>query len=100
MNAFGFTDGFGYEAFIEYVIVGGESGPGARPMHPDWARSIRDQCQAADVPFNFKQWGEFVPDEISPDGDVKYRRIGKHLAGRTLDGKIHDSIPELGQERK
>jgi protein gp37 len=46
---------------IHWVIVGGESGPGARPMHPDWARSIRDQCQAAGVPFFFKQWGEYEP---------------------------------------
>lgn len=44
---------------IHWVIVGGESGPGARPMHPDWVRSIRDQCVAAGVPFFFKQWGEW-----------------------------------------
>jgi hypothetical protein len=42
---------------LDWVIVGGESGPGARPMHPDWARSLRDQCQAAGVPYFFKQWG-------------------------------------------
>jgi len=46
---------------IDWVIVGGESGPGARPMHPKWVRSLRDQCQAADVPFLFKQWGEWKP---------------------------------------
>lgn len=46
---------------INWVIVGGESGPGARPMHPDWARSLRDQCTAAGVPFLFKQWGEWGP---------------------------------------
>lgn len=46
---------------IDWVIVGGESGPGARPMHPDWARSLRDQCEAAGVPFLFKQWGEWKP---------------------------------------
>lgn len=45
---------------IDWVIVGGESGPGARPMHPDWARSVRDQCVAAGVPFFFKQWGEWT----------------------------------------
>lgn len=45
---------------IQWVIVGGESGPGARPMHPDWVRSIRDQCAAAGVPFFFKQHGEFI----------------------------------------
>ena len=46
---------------LDWVIVGGESGPGARPMHPDWARSLRDQCAAAGVPFLFKQWGEWGP---------------------------------------
>lgn len=46
---------------IHWVICGGESGPNARPMHPDWARSLRDQCQAAGVPFHFKQWGEWLP---------------------------------------
>jgi protein gp37 len=49
---------------IHWLIVGGESGNGARPMHPDWARSLRDQCQAAGVPFFFKQWGEW---EVSLD---------------------------------
>ena len=46
---------------VDWVIVGGESGPGARAMHPDWARSLRDQCEAAGVPFLFKQWGEWRP---------------------------------------
>jgi len=54
-------------ARIDWVIVGGESGPNARPMHPDWARSVRDQCQAAGVPFFFKQWGEWLP--VSQDRD-------------------------------
>jgi protein gp37 len=48
---------------IDWVIAGGESGPGARPMHPGWARSLRDQCSAARVPFFFKQWGEWTPGE-------------------------------------
>ena len=48
------------EEKLDWVIVGGESGSGARPMHPDWARSIRDQCQATNVPFFFKQWGEWL----------------------------------------
>jgi len=48
---------------LDWVIVGGESGPGARPMHPDWARSLRDQCVAAGVPFFFKQWGEWLGTE-------------------------------------
>lgn len=59
---------------IDWVVVGGESGPNARPMHPDWARSLRDQCVAADVPFLFKQWGEWAPDEwIDGEGN---RHVG------------------------
>ena len=53
--------GIGDEWAIDWVICGGESGPHARPMHPDWARSLRDQCVAAGVPFLFKQWGEWLP---------------------------------------
>ncbi|YBW39306.1 phage Gp37/Gp68 family protein [Nitrobacter sp. TKz-YC01] len=58
---------------LDWVIVGGESGPGARPMHPDWARSLRDQCAAAGVPFFFKQWGEWEPateDRGHADGSM------------------------------
>lgn len=62
---------------IDWVIVGGESGPGARPMHVDWVRQIRDQCIRANVPFFFKQWG----------GPVKSR------AGRLLDGRTWDEMP-------
>lgn len=50
---------------LDWIIVGGESGPDARPMHPDWARAIRDQCSAADVAFFFKQWGEWR-EAVSP----------------------------------
>jgi protein gp37 len=67
-------------SYIDWVIVGGESGPHARPMHPHWARDLRDQCAAAGVPFMFKQWGEFgpTPDDwrlsiggvAFPDGSV------------------------------
>jgi protein gp37 len=53
---------------IDWVICGGESGPGARPMHPDWARSLRDQCVAAGVPFLFKQWGEWHPESSANYG--------------------------------
>jgi protein gp37 len=56
---------------IGWVIAGGESGPHARPMHPDWARSLRDQCAAAGVPFFFKQWGEFVPGDTDPEWDAR-----------------------------
>jgi protein gp37 len=54
---------------IDWVIVGGESGPSARPMHPDWARSLRDQCALAGVPFLFKQWGEHLAGELCPHPD-------------------------------
>src|SRR5690606_38608206 len=49
---------------LTWIVAGGESGPGARPMHPDWARGLRDQCKAAGVPFFFKQWGEWGPSSI------------------------------------
>lgn len=89
---------------IDWVIVGGESGPGARPMSPDWARALRDQCQAAGVPFLFKQWGEWVPmlgqvegvpvreKSTTPDGWVM-GYAGKKAAGRQLDGQTHDGFP-------
>ena len=87
---------------IDWVVVGGESGPNARPMHPDWARSLRDQCAAAGVPFLFKQWGEYGPRETAiakygpdydPENNVEMARIGKRFAGRRLDGVQHDGYP-------
>ncbi len=104
---------------LDWVIVGGESGPGARPMHPDWARQLRDQCAAADVPFLFKQWGAWaprdewrpgvkapamvavaadggrVPDDVAPQdvGGHRMALIGKKAAGRHLDGVLHDGFP-------
>lgn len=63
---------------IDWVIVGGESGPGARPIDPGWVRDIRDQCLHAGVNFFFKQWGG----------------VNKKKAGRTLDGRTWDQIPE------
>lgn len=75
---------------IDWVIVGGESGPGARPMHPDWARTLRDQCVAAGVPFLFKQWGAWrCVDEETP----WYAHLSKKLAGRELDGRTWDEYP-------
>jgi len=63
-------------SLLDWVIAGGESGPNARPMHPDWVRSIRDQCQAAGVPFLFKQWGKHVPwvdeERLDYDGPEKF----------------------------
>lgn len=84
---------------IDWVIVGGESGPGARPMHPDWARRLRDQCEAADVAFFFKQWGEHAPNWLNDDegreipGSDWIDRMGKRAAGRLLDGREHNAFP-------
>lgn len=91
-----------------WVIAGGESGPGARPMHPDWARSLRDQCQAAGVPFLFKQWGAHSFDRdaqlrtasgVATTGGAlgasPYWRVGKKAAGRELDGRTWDQFPEI-----
>lgn len=79
---------------LDWIIVGGESGPGARPMHPDWARSIRDQCDAAGVQFFFKQWGAFAP-RYDGVGREHICRVGKRAAGRLLDGVEHNSFPEV-----
>ena len=113
------------DAAVDWVIVGGESGPGARPMHPEWARSLRDQCEAADVPFLFKQWGEWTPgenvekrvgtvdgawwvdgrwmpsrenlasDDDHRDDEPDLYRIGKKAAGRQLDGRTWDEFPDV-----
>ncbi len=89
---------------LDWVVVGGESGPKARPMHPDWVRSLRDQCAATGVPFLFKQWGEWIPAESDDNGDGEGRvwfpvtseaRVGKKRAGRLLDGVLHDAYPEV-----
>jgi len=101
-----------------WVIVGGESGPHARPMHPDWPRDIRDQCQSAGTAFFFKQWGEYIPagsavgvqdkDKIILGGNGHARaiggeslymddyimaRVGKKAAGRLLDGREWNEVP-------
>ena len=69
---------------IDWVIVGGESGPKARPMSPSWVKGIRDQCLAAEMPFFFKQWGG----------------LNKKKAGRVLDGRTWDDMPVVaGIER-
>lgn len=64
---------------IDWVICGGESGPQARPMHPDWARSLRDQCLDVGVPFMFKQWGEWLPSEA--EDQPVYRGPHEYLGG-------------------
>jgi protein gp37 len=111
---------------INWVVAGGESGPRAGPMHPDWARKVRDDCAYLSVPFFFKQWGEWVtvghpafseadphghrrmasfwPDgrfsETFPkedDGQVcTIKRVGKKAAGRVLDGKVWEEFPTPG----
>ena len=112
---------------LDWVIVGGESGPRARPMHPDWARGIRDQCAESGVPFFFKQWGEWTPgenveakgtldtasyfagewsfgrqtqresEETHVDDEPNLYRVGKRRAGRLLYGVEHNAFPEAPQ---
>lgn len=92
-------------AEIDWVIAGGESGPGARPAHPDWLRSLRDQCALAGVPFHFKQWGEWAPyDRGRTDNadlvmmgslDTPIQKFGKKLAGRLLDGREWNEFPKV-----
>jgi protein gp37 len=104
---------------LDWVIVGGESGPHARPMHPQWCRDVRDQCAAAGVPFFFKQWGEWRPHAqdfprnadragiVYPNGTFRRRGLGdatgdggadmfmagKKASGRLLDGVQHNGMP-------
>ena len=83
---------------LDWVICGGESGPGARSMDPDWARGLRDQCVSAGVPFFFKQWGAYSPNvEVFRDGDWHYDpvKVGKKRAGRLLDGCEWNEYPEV-----
>lgn len=98
------------EARLDQIIVGGESGPRARPMHPDWARKIRDDCAAAGTAFFFKQWGEWVEEAQVADAAETYdadlkagrtwrftgvpmRKRGKKAAGRLLDAVEHNAMP-------
>lgn len=76
---------------LHWAIVGGESGPGARPMHPEWARSLRDQCSAAGVAFFFKQWGEYVPE--GPQYPEEYGAAFPEMHEAELCGK---EFPEEG----
>ena len=77
---------------IDWVICGGESGPEARLMHPDWARSLRDECKLADIPFLFKQWGEWRPltlDECVSRNDVGFAKRDPQDKRPTFDGCHH-----------
>lgn len=86
-------------ATIGWVVTGGESGPNSRPPHPDWFRSIRDQCDVAGTAFFFKQWGEYAPNWYNDKNGHKIpgtewmERQGKKLSGRVLDGKTWDQYP-------
>jgi protein gp37 len=95
---------------LGWVIVGGESGTDARPMHPKWARDIRDDCVDAGVPFLFKQWGRWLPfGQSAPDDDGtwcppgriirayqhNFQGIGKKLSGRLLDGREWNQFPNV-----
>ncbi|GAA2440187.1 DUF5131 family protein [Mycolicibacterium llatzerense] len=90
---------------IDWVIAGGESGRGARPIHPDWPRVLRDICTSAGMPFLFKQWGEFRPapsyvPRPSPAWQRDFEkwgmsRVGKKAAGRELDGRTWDEYPAV-----
>ena len=99
----------------DWVIVGGESGPGARPMHPDWVREIRNRCFIHSIPFFFKQWGVWAPEgqwqsyngsvygwrnATAQTMDIKHNdkvesffRVGKKNAGRLLDGSTWEQVP-------
>jgi len=102
---------------LDWVIAGGESGPGARPMHPDWARKLRDECKISGVPFFFKQWGAWAPgskggsdcmfgseghilkfpfngSQVINDTYERMSRVGKKSAGHLLDGVEHHVFPE------
>ena len=101
---------------LDWLIVGGESGPGARPVHPDWARSIREQCNRNGIPLFFKQWGEWAPRPVErtakpPPGSIVPKKwlyakrrhqfddgtsaywVGKKRAGRLLDGREWNQMP-------
>ncbi|WP_051294911.1 DUF5131 family protein [Maridesulfovibrio bastinii] len=111
-----------FKGVLDWVICGGESGPNARPMHPDWVSSLRDQCSSAGTPFFFKQWGESVDDlnrqaranvkgafwmlpngttgkvQPEPKGCVWMNRVGKHAAGNLLNGQTWEQYPQILRE--
>ncbi len=123
LRGYGGWEGSRDEHRLHWIIVGGESGHGARPMHPQWARDIRDQCVAARTPFFFKQWGEWqhgsgdgqnhivladgrhgeLPEDMGFSGanpanwhtlnPTSMSRVGKKAAGRLLDGRTWDEFP-------
>jgi len=102
------TQSSGLSTQIDWVIAGGESGPNARPMHPDWARGLRDQCRMVGVPFFFKQWGEWLHESefraglaevgraskrMEAGDGLQFIRVGKKAAGNVLDGMRYREFP-------
>lgn len=119
------------KAGLSWIIAGGESGPHARPSHPDWFRGLRDQCISHGIPFHFKQWGEWLPGEVfskeGPQGlaggfcrhqdgtegvhvgmrdhwwtgdafgGLLSSRVGVKIAGRLLDGRSWDEMPQVNE---
>lgn len=109
--------------YLDWIICGGETGTKARPMHPDWVRSLRDQCKAADVPFCFKGWGQWLPyyesgksdpvimkrerkkdvawigvtgsRELGNSSNAFFEKVGKAKSGRLIDGKEYNEVPEV-----
>ena len=91
---------------IDWVITGGESGPKARPASPAWFHDLHAQCMRQEVPFHFKQWGDWMPGHgenlparkmrLADDGTRMYR-VGKKAAGRLLGGVEHDGLPNVGR---
>lgn len=108
----GFDQALKVEPHVFGVILGGKSGGGALPIHPDWVRSARDQCAVAETPFYFDQWGDWMHEshndfESSPGAALSNRnamyntwpdgtrsfRVGRDRAGRDLDGRVHGGLP-------
>lgn len=93
-------DGFGNPleittlSALDWLVVGGESGPGARPMHPGWVRSLRDQCQSTRVPFFFKQWGS-NPHQSAFETDMVCAQMQAKKHGRMLDGREWEEYPRF-----
>jgi protein gp37 len=90
---------------LDWVIVGGQTGQGARPVHPDWVRSIRDQCKEAGVAFFFKGWGEWIPrsykvgveinmSHVKTLDKIPFIKVGKNKSGAELDGEVWHEFPE------
>ena len=96
------NDGTNALEALDWVICGGESGPGARPMHPDWARGLRDQCAAAGVPFLFKQWGEWLPADGPRVGAAfghAHRGDRRSWSWLDNDGSLHERSEQADRQR-